>query len=838
MGALRLRKIEIQGFRSFGSVRQTINLPDTVTALWGGNSQGKTSFAEAMEFLITGQIARRELLASAKDEFSDSLRNAHIAPAIAVIVEAEFVCPDGKHRRLKRTLVEDYKGSSLCSSKVEIDGKPCAEADLESQIGLKLLKPPLRAPVLSQQTLGYVFSASPTDRAAYFRAILDTQDLEDFRTAVAALAPRLIAPTLPELESLSAIEAIPELAATAAKIRASKSEADVDATVLANLSALLVSLNIVPKGSLSERAAQLDEELESRRKRTFPLALFGRKPFSSWGGPPAELEQAIQAFDRERLAIDVETRRLVTLFESALALPSISDAHDPLDCPLCGAESTLTPERIGHIRAQVTANANYQRAEKVVTQALRALDGSLNTLEQTTTQALPKFAQLLASNRRAEGFTIRRIQELATDAASVLVWTKAARSLMRASRVLTRSTALARSEISGALNAIGQWATSTELVARLEHVLTAQSVFEVAQQAYAAPIEALSEPLKAAVDQGTHTKGWEALIAVARDTAKLWSALLLDRAHALKVKNLENALKDIDVGNGKVADEKFDDLSDEVKLWWERLRPDEPAFFNAVQRRGAKTRRTIDLKVGLSAKDDRSDPKFRDAIAVFSQSQLHCLGLSLFLARAIEEKTGFIVLDDPVLTSDDDFRPNFASTVIEELLAAGMEILVLTQDHASWKDIGHRWEFRGVAQLQMVRNDPVVGTEIRNQNDTLATMIAKTHPFINSQDGDQRKQGAIQLRQVIERFGKEVLVRHRRASGELVASITDYDGQNFGTFSGQVLALLTQDRSHPGKLTAAHSYVTPGPHDDTPPSKGQLKVVIGDLKRLKKDYLD
>ena len=167
-----------------------------------------------------------------------------------------------------------------------------------------------------------------------------------------------------------------------------------------------------------------------------------------------------------------------------------------------------------------------------------------------------------------------------------------------------------------------------------------------------------------------------------------------------------------------------------------------------------------------------------------------------------------------------------------------MQILVLTQDHASWKDIGHRWEFRGVAQLQMVRNDPVVGTEIRNQNDTLATMIAKAHPFINSQDGDQRKQGAIQLRQVIERFSKEILVRHRRASGELVASITDYDGQNFGTFSRQVLALLTQDRSHPGKLTAAHSYVTPGPHDDTPPSKGQLKVVIGDLKRLKKDYLD
>jgi hypothetical protein len=87
-------------------------------------------------------------------------------------------------------------------------------------------------------------------------------------------------------------------------------------------------------------------------------------------------------------------------------------------------------------------------------------------------------------------------------------------------------------------------------------------------------------------------------------------------------------------------------------------------------------------------------------------------------------------------------------------------------------------------------------------------------------------------------FAKEVLVRHARAGGNSLASITDYDGLDFGTYSGNAMALLTQDSSHPGKLKAAHSYVTPGPHDDTPPSAGQLKVVMGDLKRLKKDYLD
>ena len=163
---------------------------------------------------------------------------------------------------------------------------------------------------------------------------------------------------------------------------------------------------------------------------------------------------------------------------------------------------------------------------------------------------------------------------------------------------------------------------------------------------------------------------------------------------------------------------------------------------------------------------------------------------------------------------------------------------MVTQDHSSWKDIGHRWSHRGAVQFQMVRDNPVIGTEIRSQSDALATLLAQAQPFINSQDGEQRKNGATKLRQAIERFSKELLVRSRHAQGEQLAMITDYDGQNFGNFSGQVLVLLTKDPSHPGKLVAAHSYVTPGPHDDTPPSTGQLKMAAGDLKFLKKQYLD
>jgi hypothetical protein len=240
----------------------------------------------------------------------------------------------------------------------------------------------------------------------------------------------------------------------------------------------------------------------------------------------------------------------------------------------------------------------------------------------------------------------------------------------------------------------------------------------------------------------------------------------------------------------------------------------------------------------MSVKDDRANPKFRDAVAVFSQSQLHCLGLALFLAKAVQEKAGFILLDDPVLTSDEDYRPNFTSSVLKGLLDKGIQVLICTQDHKTYKDIGDRWLHRNAQQFVMVRNDAVTGTEIRKENDDLATMIARARPATKSQDPVLRKDGARQIREIIERFSKCLLVKDRKAKGDNGVSITEYDGKNFGTYSNNVYALLTKDAADPGKLRSGFSDVTSGSHDDAPPTTATLARALGDLNRLKKDYLD
>lgn len=839
MPKARLNKIGIQGFRSFGKGRQDHILTKPISVFWGGNSQGKTSFAEALEFLFTGQIARRELLASAKDEFAEALRNVHIDPTLPVIVEADILCCDGNVRKLTRTLVEDYRRGSAagCVSRLEIDGNTCEEKDIEEQLGLQLSHPPLKAPVLGQHTLGYLFSASPTERAGYFRAVLDTQDLENFRLAVAALQPLLKVPATPELDSLAAAEAIPSLSATIGRIRKAKNEAELQKQILLNTSTLLKSLKIAPLSGIAEQALQIEQELGRRRAKTFPLDLFKRGTFAPWEGSPTTFKEIVDTFLGERKKIDAETKRLVDLFVLALSLPDKSEPY-PQDCPLCGAEKTFTAERVEFIRGKVKATETYTKAAKNFQSALQGISGQFDTLASSALQAQPKFMRETAEARRAAGFQIAGISKLVPNEELVKAWFNSVYRVWRAAFAFKRRIVAGQRELNAAIAAPEDWTGVEALEKALADVLAAQTVFQTCLEAYKTPAKELGEPLKEAVDQSADTKGWDALLNIARDPGGLWKALIAAAIHATIQKDLTKALSEIDAGNGKVFDEKFQELSGDIRTWWERLRPEEPSFFSGVQRRSAKARRTIDLKVGLSATEDRKDFKVRDAVAVFSQSQLHCLGLSLFLARAVQENVGFVVLDDPVLTSDDDFRPNFATSVIEALLNEDIQVIICTQDHKSWKDIGDRWAHRGVDQFQFIRNDVVQGTEIRNQSDDLATMLAKAQPLISSHDPEVRKAGSRRLREGIERFCKMVLVKDKQKKGNPLASITDYDGKNFGNCGQEVMDLLTKDRADPGKLKAAHNYVTPGPHDDTPPSRGELKTALGDIKKLKKDYLD
>src|SRR5207249_1250338 len=158
---------------------------------------------------------------------------------------------------------------------------------------------------------------------------------------------------------------------------------------------------------------------------------------------------------------------------------------------------------------------------------------------------------------------------------------------------------------------------------------------------------------------------------------------------------------------------------------------------------------------GLATKADHSDLKLRDVIAVFSQSQLHCLGLALFIARSLHEGASFIVLDDPILSSDEDYKAFFTTGVVEKLLDLGVQVILLTQDQGAWKDLEHRYLHKNIAMFQLSLSDPAEGTIVLNTGDTLVARLSKIEILLRSTHPELLKQAGEHLRDAGERFCKE-----------------------------------------------------------------------------------
>ena len=279
------------------------------------------------------------------------------------------------------------------------------------------------------------------------------------------------------------------------------------------------------------------------------------------------------------------------------------------------------------------------------------------------------------------------------------------------------------------------------------------------------PLDAL---LTALADQQSATAGWQDFLDVADDRGELGEALCRHQARQKTLAECRRALKQIDKAKADVFNQRFQELSAGIADWWEMLRRDEPSYFDQVSlRKGGK--RNIDFKAGLTPTSDRKQAKIRDVISVFSHSQLHCLGLAAFLARAEREQPGFIILDDPVQSSDEDHRAPFTHEVVDELAKRGLQVVVLTQTHGMWQDVHYTYGHQNADIFQLSLTEPATGTQVVKTSDDLQVMLSRVEPYVKSKSPDILKDAATRLRDAAERFCKELLVKDRRASGDAIA---------------------------------------------------------------------
>jgi hypothetical protein len=836
----RINWIEIQGFRAFGKNLQRVDFSPRISVLWGPNSQGKTSFAEAVEFLFTGAIVRKDLLASGQDEFADSLRNTYLPSGQSVFIAAEIVDSAGTPHSIRRTLVSDFGKKINCTSTLEIDGKP-AEADGFSKIGITLSQPPMAVPILMQHTLGYLFTAKPSERSLYFKALLEVEDLDVLRNTIStrdATFQKADTVLIKKLRTAATIDNQDIKNSLAPLLELDETYPNVPLAITDALDLLMISAGFVAPLDMAARIEFVEQLLQQKQAMTFPLVQLKRDTFVVATIEDEDLWTTLDNFGEQSKKVDTEVKQLTNLFTEVLKVPAVVANIGAIDCPVCGTEDALTLERVQVIRNQLETSKAYVRAQGSAKSSLLQLDTRIDTLERNVRIALPYFRGLPQKQRKEIGFSIERMRVLLPEEQQDLIqtWFRELRLFLRAMKQLSKMAKAIKETARQDAGTFSNVRVVQELRASLIGLINQQTYTAEQEKAYAQAEQALKEALKSIVDARSSTTGWQELIDIAKDQYALCSDLIDLKARAVVIGELAKAIQKIDRAKEEVMNEKFAGMSQEIQDWWEKLRPDEPIFFSGVKPR-PQTVRTIDFKVSLAENSERLNPQVRDVIAIFSVSQMHCLGLAAFLARSVREKCGFVILDDPILSSDEDHRTNFVHGGLEALIDAGFQVILLTQDQRVRKDLSHLYAHYDIDLFDITMITPADGCEVNKTADSISAMLARVKPFVGNAILGMRKLACERLRDIAERVCKEIIVNNRKLNGDANASISDYTGAK-GTLESLIteVAPYLTDVSHSGKLKVIAQTLNPGNHDDDVPTKEALKQAYGDLGGFKKQY--
>lgn len=281
-----------------------------------------------------------------------------------------------------------------------------------------------------------------------------------------------------------------------------------------------------------------------------------------------------------------------------------------------------------------------------------------------------------------------------------------------------------------------------------------------------------------------------------------------------------------------LLDDRFDKMGAEIGRWWATLRPDELVRFGGVDRR-ASGRRFVNLTAKLAVSEEASS-QVRDAVGVFSDSQLNALGLSAFLARQQLLDSPFVVLDDPLPGYDPDHQVTFAANTIGTLLDAGVQVILLTHDPKVEAEVVGRHQHREPLHYRVELPPGLGGSQVTNQDDFVSRKLTEAKAYLTNTTVEGRKAATSALRDAAERLGKQIVAAARTANGT-PTTVASLDKKMLGDLIPELTA-HARSTDEAGKWRSIKGILNPGSHDDEVASTQSLGVAVGDLKKIRKDH--
>lgn len=835
----RLVSLEIRGFRAFGTQARTLQLDAPLVVVHAGNSQGKTSLAEAIEFLISGLSSRRDMLGGSKAEYHDSLRNAHL-PAADTNVYVAAVIRDaaGITHEVRRELLCDFGQGTECDSRLLIDG---VEADNLDQVGFPLADPPVRAPVLLQHTLRHVLSTEPKQRVGYFKALLSLTDLDRFRERVRAARGRVEAEQPGSaLRQVGTLAGTPAASTSDAFTALVKKPITTEAAATAVERALLEAGNAVlgrrsePDGparivELDELQAALAAALEDQREQAFPLSAFTVAP------PPDRLPTPpdLGPYRTALAGVDEHVAQHTPVLEAVLAVEEYATLDHPVECPVCGTGDALTPDRLAVLREHLRRTQSLTETARFGTDALADARRDLDQLVAAATRTAPAAASWSAEQlaRATDG-----LRDLGLDPALAADAHARTGELAKAITAVTTAASTVRGAVEHAGDAVAgrHPVDDVDLTTGYAGLGAALAHLTMVSTGYAEAAAALRVAVDAATRARTALSGLREVADLLNCRAELVADVVSEATRQQIIRRLNTADKALGAAVGGVLDTRFTEMSDTITKWWTTIRPDEPVGFGGIKRRAGGTL-FVNLVAELRA-DSTSSPVTREALGIYSDSQLNALGLSIFLARTELLGAHVVVLDDPIPGSDSDHRLTFVQDTLAELLDAGVQIIVTTFDGklAEWAYSTHGSSNNGLSyRLDLI--DMIAGPESTQTADAFGQLMLEAQESLNSPTAKGRRSACNTLRSAAERLAKQIIATSLTQTGT-PTSVADVKSKNLGDLLPRVLPLAIGGNAEQGQWKLFPKVLNPGSHDDDVPSSGELKQTAKNLRKIAKAH--
>jgi hypothetical protein len=762
---MRLLSLTAHNFRGFGSSAVNVGLGAELVLMFGPNGFCKTSFAEAIEWLFYGTTRRRERgEAYSKTEYDGCFANVH--GGMPVEVSARVLTVGGTEHTLTRRISNPNADRV---SETFIDGVP-GEFPALGLSGIEGVHP-----VVAQHDLQSFIHSRPKERRDLISAALGLEEITTLKTSLDG-ARRAFTLT-PPASVMAAREKLRPLAAVLATLPETRDLAQRWQKAAVEIRAAEDLACVVKAGqrlaiSTTQHIEQLLEDLRARRKH-LSRAVFDVTKIT----PRADIPSAIGRLTAEADAVQKACETIAADIAKAIAAAAAQYATTLLQfwelglklspdgeiCPMC-EEPTLTAEKRVTLQARLKiAQDRLAGGRRLVTDRDAAL-----TVLTSATQAMDNVG--IAGVGEEERSTLQTLFTRNQEALAVFL---SAHDDLKAAaeEAANKSTALRRF-LSGLSDRLADATRAPDVVADSKDVpegfSAAIGALRVAFQRYGTAWTTFEPLLSAQISSTKAIAEIDAVGKTLRAQAEIKTLSCYD-AFALESRSL---MQRVEAFLQQKQTSLLTTRGAEIKAVYDQLNPGARVTFQAMEPGHEQ------LQLHASSFGVRMS-----AAANLSECQLNCLGLSFWIVRALTSGSpfGFVLLDDPVQSMDDDHCEAFIGTVIPNLCDAHRkQVIVLSHEQRLIDRLRDLNRGRNTAVYHF-DNYEITGPSITQQVN-LAVMLAEVKCLAKGNEAN-RSEAVDKLRKVGEQFIREL---HAKVLGQPAPA--QYDNAK----PGQLLDLFRQ----------------------------------------------